>query len=268
MFKQILPAILLLASATAFSQSSKPSLTIYTGAAIPIGHFAGDDNAGSENGFAKIGPLLNIAADWSLNKKWGVEVAVHGQLNPLDTKGLESAFFARSFYTALSVGTTVGGMPMLGGPAARYENWKFNSASWFTTGLLTGATLNLPLNTKTTFTAKALIGGMYVSKPDIKGKSLSDTENAYYSQEQKGGLGFSYKTLAGLNWKLNDKISLATGISYFAVSSATFKDVRTVFSATTFSGGMPLGATESSNTTDIKQDISTLNVNMGLTFKL
>lgn len=264
MLNRIFLASLLLGSTTLFAQSKRPSISFNPGLAVPIGNFGGSDEPGSKNGFAKAGPQFNIGINWPLDKRFGIEVMVHGQLNPLDTKGLAKAFHARPFYSSIAVGSADGTVPMLSGPAARYENWKFEKHDWQMAGIMAGPTLNLQINDKVSFTAKAMAGGMLVSKPRIAGKSESPTDVAAFLQYKESGFGFSYGASAAIKWRISNRVSLVAGVNYLGIPEVTFKDVTTAFS-TSSSGGV---STINSQAVTFKQSISSLNFHVGIVIRL
>jgi opacity protein-like surface antigen len=267
---RILAAALLLSCTAAFSQEKSPSLSIATGIAAPVGNFKNTDSSGSEAGFAKAGPFLRVEMSWPVSKRLSFVAAVHGQLNPLNARGLEKAFNNMTIYRSDVIGyASGGGMPIFpdATPGA-YKNWKFEKGNWISAGLYAGAGVNVPLSNNVSFTGNLLIGAMYVFKPEGRGVSQSATDNATFYQSKKGGIGFSYQANAGINWKVTDRLSLFATIGYLGAPAVKFRNVHTVLSTTHYSGGIPVSATESFNSNTLKQSVSTVNFTIGLRWRL
>ena len=262
MLNRIILSLALLISSLAFGQT-KPTFSINSGIALPIGNFGANDES-AKNGFAKSGPQVNLGINWPLNKKFGIELMAHGQLNPLDTRGLANKFNGQSFYSPVAVGYSPGSVELIGMPGSPVTNWKFEKASWQTAGLLVGPTINLPINDKLSFTGKVMAGAMYVVKPEIEGRAELNPGYAQFSQIKQDAVAFSYSANAGLKWKITDRISLTAGVSYFAVPEATFKKVHTIYGEYG-TGGF---GTENFESYTIKQKISTLNFNIGIIIRL
>jgi hypothetical protein len=262
MLSRIFILLCLFSSFIAFGQE-RPTLSFTKGIAIPIGSFGSKDSESDKKGYAKLGPQANISINWPLNKRFGIELMAHGQLNPIDKSALAKEFNSRGFYSPISVGYSDNQVNIIGMPASP-PNWKFDKANWLTAGLLAGPIINVPINDKLTFTGKAMIGAMYVSKPKIHGTSELPAEYLRYRQDKKGSVGFSYNAYAGLKWKISDRVALNAGISYFGVPSVTFRNVHTTFNTNT-SGGV---ATENFQSSTIRQNISSLNFHIGITIRL
>lgn len=250
-------------------QANRPSLKLSVGAAAPLGKFGQDEINNSRSGFAKTGVLIDLSYARSLSKRIWVEVMLHGQQNPLNTSALEDGFSNTPFYQGVYVSPVVGPPPPPSS-GTTYKNWKFEDDNWLTASLLFGVNGRYPLGASQKLFAQArlMLGPVYVSSPEINGTSSSPTATAHLEQTDANGWGVAYTAGGGVEYDVSNSIYLLGKLDVFGTTSIKFKDIKATL--TTFTGPVSNPATVSQTTVtgDAKQAVSTLNVAVGIGFRL
>jgi hypothetical protein len=266
----LLPLTLLLIYTPGYSQSKKTSyLSFSIAPSFAIGKYAQKDATKSSSGFASAGESANISYDHLTNSRFGWSVALHGQRNPLNIKALANAMSQFGFYEGFYVSSSPNPVPPQS-QATKYGNWKFDNNSWWLGSLLLGGNVETrgEGSNKFSFTAKLMIGAVYASAPEIKGKSTSDTAIAQIKQTGATGFGFAYTINSGIKFKLNNRVYFLTQLEYFGTSNITFKDVQITFASAHYSNGFPTSASSQTATGNAKQTIASVNLNVGIGINL
>ena len=268
MLRRIAPLLLLIAiSQSLFSQNSstRPSISISVGPSFPLDDFGRSDLRDNGSGFAGIGPALNLAYFHPLNKNIGLVLSGSGQMNPINTRKLESEFndlrFAPSTLSFYS--------PVLLQPI-KYEHWKFEKGSWWAANIMAGIQLSTePAKNDISFYTRVLFGIAYLSMPEFEGQSQTDTLIASFSQNGSDGFGFSYGFGAGINYSLNTKTYLLANLGWNGTANIKLKEITST-SVTIKNPGDPGNMVVSSQTMtgDGKQTLQALNITFGIGFRL
>ena len=271
--KIILSGIILLYFVTAIAQQSKQKskIELSFGASVPFSTFASGKPGTHIRGFANIGQALTISYFHPTENKLGFMAMLLGQRNPLNTSTLEEKFSSTPFNTGFStVPWPPTGPPP---PPTYYDNWSFSSEAWYTTSLLAGAYMNIPLEEKTNlfFNIKAAIGGAYASSPEYKGYTQSDTATVAVFQKKNHAFGFSYTVSPGLTYLINPATNLSFNIHYFGTASMKFKKMETGGTMMETTPG-PFGPTTAHSgwqtTGDVQQSLQAINISLGIQFAL
>jgi hypothetical protein len=255
---------------TVLAQDGKnPSrLEIGLGASIPIGtHSSGEINRHIK-GFANTGQAVSISYYHRTKSKLGFLMMLSAQRNPLNTKALEEKYSNAPFYTF----TPSSGPPLPMTPKY-YDNWNFNKEAWHTFSLMFGGYTNIPFNagSKFSFNAKAAIGVVYASSPEYKGIMQSDTAVIAIQQMDDHAIGFSYCLSPALHYSITPATQLTFNLTYFGTLNMNFKDVETAGTAMEQQPGQPGPNTTYSGwkfTSNLEQSIQTINICLGLSFRL
>ena len=254
----------------AFSQNkkAKQSLSIGIGPSFPLGDFGSKDLSDNGAGFAGIGQALNIDYVLPFSKNFGFVVSATGQRNPVNTKKLEESFNQTVFSTPyLIFGGGVTSPVLI--PAIKYEHWNFEKATWWSGNAMAGIQMSSePDKYGVNFYSRVLFGAQYVSMPKFQGKSETDTLIATYTQTTSHGIGFAYSFSAGMNYSLSNKTFLFANAGYTGTSKIKMEDINTTMVVAKNPGTIGGSISSSSRTGDGKQDFLTLNVTVGIGFRL
>jgi hypothetical protein len=253
-----------------YSQSKKADgLNITIGPSLPIGKYAEKDAIKTSYGFAKAGEAVNISYVHLSNNKFGWSIALHGQKNPLNTKAYANAMSQLNYYEGVFASSSPNPNPPQGQPN-KYGNWKFDKNSWSSGSILLGAYgQSVPAESnKFCLTAKVMMGAIYVSTPELNGKSTSDTVIAQLKRTGAKAFGLAYIVNGGVKFKLNDRIYFLTEVEYFGTSDIIFKNMQATFTSTHYSNGNPTSANSQMATGNVKQTIASINLNIGIAIRL
>jgi hypothetical protein len=218
----ILGAFLLMLNVSAQKNNSKNLLTVSFGPSIPIGNYANTNLSNDDAGFAKTGETINICFEHKLNKHFGIAAMMYGQKNVINTAAMAQQFGQLQF------------MEPYAGPGqqpptttyVRYPDWSFDKNNYYLGSFLIGATNEFAIGKtdKLSFVAKAMIGAVNATSPQLKGQSITDTAGAFVNQNKVSGWGLSYLINAGLKYRLNNKWSLLFSTEYVGTNSIQFKN--------------------------------------------
>lgn len=215
-----------------FSQN-KGVVSISLGPSIPIGEFASKDINNSSAGYAKTGALLDISFSYKLGKIFGVSVLLRGQ-----TDNLDNAAFG------IDLANQTG------------NNWSVSSKPWSMGGLMFGGYGSFLVSPKVSFDAKAMIGFLRVTSPEINTTLSGSGGSGWLKQNSVVATSFSYILSGGFKFDIGKKTCLLTNLDYL-VSKPEFRNVEVVTSL----GGAPQIST-------FRQNIQTINFSMGIGLKL
>lgn len=235
---------------TAFSQTKeKDLLSVSIGPAFAMSKFAGSNASDPSAGLAKTGAAIAVSWSKMLSPYIGIAVQVQGQYNPVNTTALKKLFEDQT----------------------GYSNWTIDKAGWLYGALLAGPQSQMPIDeaNKMQFVARVMAGIAYAKSPGITAQSKNANTAGDIQQNKKTATGFILSTMAGLHYSVNNSVLLTAALSYSGTNKMTFKQVKTI---TTTSQGTP-GTPEYSiqrfaTTVDEKQSISSLNVLVGVAFRL
>jgi hypothetical protein len=253
---------------SATAQTSRPSLSIGAGLAVPMGKFAETKVNNAESGFAKTGTMVNIAYSQPVGRRIWAEVTVQFQRNPLNTKKMEEAFSNTRFNQGVFVSPTV--PPQSTFPDTLFQNWKFKNDSWLTSSLLLGINGRYPMGPSNKIFARARIsaGPVYVVSPEIDGTSTGTNGVTYLKQTSESGWGMAFTAGGGIEFELNSRLYFITNVQSFLTTGVKFEDVTTTLTSLSGPSSNPSTVIQTSATADAKQTISTLNFNVGVGLKL
>lgn len=192
-------------------------------------------------------------------------------MNPINTKKLESEFNdLRLLQSTIYFGT---GFPIyVPSPlqTTKYEHWKFEKGSWWSGNIMAGVQLSTePSKKDISFYARILFGAAYLSMPEFKGQSQTDTTIASFTQNGSDGFGFAYGFGAGINYSLNKKTYLLTNLGWNGTANIKLKEITSTF-VTVKNPGNPANTVVTSQSTmgDGKQTLQALNITFGIGLKL
>ncbi len=239
--------------------SERSSLSISIGTSVPVGDFSKTDPNNTSAGYAKTGETLTLSFGYKLTKTIGLEAAVYGQRNALNTGEYEKQLGETYFFR----------------DERNYSNWEVEKKRWMTGSVLAGVTGEYAIDqtNKISIKAKALAGFALVKSPDLKAESKSADAYAVFSGEYGSAKGISVLLGVGIQYKLNNRFSLFLNSDYFTTRKISFKDSKEAIIAT--DGGLivpglyniensrnaPLSFGQIGNR---EQTISSLNLNTGL----
>lgn len=244
------------------------TISFSIGPSFAVGDFAKKDINNKCAGFAKTGEQINISFENKLNKNFGIAAMLSGQNNPISTSSLEKQFSQQKFYSlGFYSGNTQSPPPT--SQYTIYPNWKFEKKSWLSAAFLLGGFIDAPLNqTKSiSFTAKVMVGIIYVSAPKFSGKSTSDTASAQIMQNFASGFGLAYLAEAGLKFNISKNIYFLSGINYISTNQIKFKNGKEAFTSVN-TGSFPYAFGSTKTGTTSKQNISAINLNLWIGLKL
>lgn len=239
------------------------------GPSIPIGNYGSKDMKNNLAGFAKIGLSVNLSYGHKLGKHVGISAMLLGQLNPLNKKALENEFSQAKISNGVWFSSSTTDPPPSPPSYTIYPNWKFDKDSWKMGSFLLGADGEFPSHSRNLFLmAKAMMGVIYVSSPEISGSSTTDTATANVKQSSVSAFGISYLLRGGIKYMVNRKISILFSVDHFSTNNIKFKDIKATFNSVKYVDGYPSSTTQSSTTADGKQKINAINVNVGIQLKI
>jgi len=188
-------------------------------------------------------------------------------MNPINTKTLETEFNDLRFSPS-TIYFGIFGPTLL--PTIKYEHWKFEKGSWWASNIMAGIQLSTePSKTDITFYTRILFGVAYLSMPEFKGESQTDTLIASFTQNGSDGFGFSYGFGAGINYSLNKKTFLLANLGWIGTANIKLKEITSTF-VTVKNPGNPgnMVVTSQSTMGDGKQTLQALNVTFGIGLRL
>ena len=259
----ILLFIIISAPYLLFAQSilERYSLSLSIGTSIPIGDFSKTDGKNMFSGYAKTGETAKLSFSYKLTEIIGLEAMAYGQRNALNTGEFETQLGETYFFQ----------------DGRNYSNWEVEKKRWMTGSFLAGVTGEYAIDhaNKISIKAKALSGLALVKSPDLKTESKSADAFAAFRGEYGSAKGIAVLFGAGLQYKLNNRLSLLINSDYFTTKKLSFRESTETIIAT--DGGLVVPGLyniENSQNPPIsfgqignrEQKISSLNLNAGLRF--
>lgn len=246
----------------------KHTIAISVGPSVPVGAFADKKTTQETAGFAQTGLQVNASYVHRVSKHFGIAAMLFGQRHALDTKAMEQEFAQMGFSTGVYTGPDP--FPTPEPTYTYYPNWQFDKNAWLTGSLLLGVEGGFPVKGSRALSiiTRAMLGAAYATSPELEGSSVTDTATARYEMESGSGFGLSYLLRGGIQYGVNDKISLLFSADYLGTSGITFPDVKATFTAAKYDNGFPSQMSQSTITADGRQKIATVNFNIGIGLKL
>jgi hypothetical protein len=227
--KKRLLVILLCISSYAFAQD-KGYIALSGGGAIPLGKFANTDVNANDVGYAKAGGFFDLSFNYKLYKNFGISSILRAQFNGFNTKAV----------TDQNSG----------------QNKSTSAQPWKTQSLMAGAYYALPLGKKFSFESRAMLGASNAILPQVDQSSTFLGNNYTSTTHSKSAIALSYLLGVGAKMNIRSKLCALFTVDYTS-SNPNFKQVE---SSTTFNN--------MTQYTDVKLRISSLNIGLGIGFRL
>jgi hypothetical protein len=218
----------------ATAQKNKGYVGISIGSSTPLGDLSSKDLDNDAAGFADAGAVVDISFAYKLGEgNFGVAGVIRGQANPLDVQAIVDEFAKE-----------VPGV-----------NWSLESDGWGIGGLMVGGYGAFPISEKTSFEARALIGFLTTSSPEMTVTGSVPGAAIWVKQATASASSFSFNLGAGFRFNLGEKVCLLTSMDYLG-SNPEFSNVVTTSS-------------DGDRTTDTwSQSMGTFNVSLGIGVRL
>ena len=259
-------------SVSAQHSTGNGSFELTIGASLPFSKYASGETKVHNKGYAKIGEAINLSYFHPTKNKVGLLVMFLGQRNPLNTKALENKYSNSSYNSLTSffgAGTYPFPNPPPPMPEVYYKNWAFNKDAWYSASLLVGAYTGLPISKeeKLSMTLKAGIGAAYVSSPEYRGVTHTDTSVVSILQQSNHAFGFAYSISPGLLYAFKPGTSISFHVNYFGTAAMNFDKMKTSGRIET-EGGITGSVSTWMFTSDVEQSVQTINLAIGIRFDL
>lgn len=255
----------------AFSQeNNKAQISLTAGPAFPTGQFANTNLSDEASGFAKPGEAISLSLVQPISKDWALVASLADQRNPVNTKAFESGFSNLTFFPGIySITGPNDPPPQLN--YVKYPNWKFEHRSWQYATLQAGIQRRFfPGNKKKVcLAANVTIGALYVTSPQLKGSSTTDTATATITQSKSSAVGLIYSLGIGMNYFLNKRVFLTSNLNYTGTDKVTFKDMRSTLTTTHGAySTFDYSVQQSMQTVNGKQSLGSMSLLVGVGFTL
>lgn len=216
------------------AQDKRGYIGISLGSSIPMGDLSSKDANNNAAGFANPGAVFDVTFAYKLGKgNFGITALLRGQANPSDAQSLADEIANQN-------------------PGIL---WTVETGNWGIGGLMVGGFGSFPISDKASFDTRAMIGFLSASSPQININAIGAGGTAWIRQYAASATSFSYLFGAGFKFDIGRKLYLLTNLDYLG-SNPEFTNVETVTSLGERSSGT------------YSQSLGTLNVNVGLAFKL
>lgn len=238
--------------------AQKNTFSIAAGPSIPLGQYSNTNIQRISSGGAKPGSQINLSFDHKVNSSFSFSVMAFAQSHGINAREAAKFLSERSYRYRYNLTDSV-----------YYKNWKFDKNRWLNAGLLLGGKNEFFLNKQLSLTTKALIGIVFTTSPTLSAKSLSDSTEGTFSRSGKSGHAVAYVFDAGVKYKLNQKLFVLLGLQYLGTNHVKFEQViQRTSSKITYDAGYSSQVSFQRITADFWQSIQTLDVNIGIGFKL
>lgn len=215
------------------AQHNKGYIGFTIGPSMPLSEFGSKDENNDDAGWANTGAVTEIMFAYKLGGgNFGITALLRGQAHPLDEDAIENA------YTKQFQGI----------------NWRVESDVWTLGGLMVGGFGSFPISEKASFDARALIGLMNATSPEIKVNGSVSGGSAWIKQSRKEASSLSLLFGAGFKFDLSSRLCFLTNFDILQ-SVQEFNNIETT---TSF-------GTRETNTR--KQNMASFNLGLGLAYK-
>ena len=231
----ILLSILFISSSTAqkrMSLSRSPErfyLGVNVGPSFPQSDFA-EKNVSPSSGYAKIGYRLELYGGVNILGMFGLSAMGFLNINGTDPEKFKDKL--NSEYPG--------------------NSWQTDSKNWTLFGALGGVSFHYPINNRTIFHVSLLGGYLNAESPELKFTSGSSE----YKIESKTASSWSYMTLLGTNYYLDQNVSLTLDFEFLG-SNPRFDNVRTTSN---------IGGNFSESTTSFSRQMNAFNIALGFKY--
>lgn len=221
-------------SSTDKGSKDKGYIAISLSSSTPTGDFGSKDINNSSAGLAKTGTSFDISFAYKFGKSFGLSAMIRRQANPVDNQVLLDELYKEN-------PTVV---------------WTADSKDWMIGGLLFGGYGSFPIGQgKTSFNARAMIGFLHASSPDITLTGVQVGTSAWVKLNSASATSFSYLFGAGFKFNVGSKVCLLLNLDYLG-TSPEFQNAKTTTSKGT------------SHTHTFKQSFGTINFGVGVGLRL
>lgn len=199
------------------------------GASFPSGQFS----EASSLAAAKDGVYFSILFEKPEFNNFGYIASAFSQIIPIDKESIAT------YYGTKNSGT-----------------WTVDGKNWVTGGAMVGGYVFYPFDAKNILSieARVMIGGIYISMPDVTYKQTGTTR----TDELTGGIGGSFAYQLGTGFRINASTSICFMINFDFIGST--------FNYEAFSGSSNIG--QIYNVEKSSQPVNTLNLSFGVGFIL
>jgi hypothetical protein len=254
--KRLLPLLILacLSGTRSWSQN-KSSLHLSLGGALPIGEFASKDVNDPASGLANFGGLAELGYSHLLNDNhWGLTIGIRGRLNGIDKNANSSAL--RKLYPLYS--------------------WSSSNSSWKALSAMAGVYYMLPACNRLDVRMELSLGAANCYLPDYTVLGILDTAHtgatAFVQAKvnKEHAVSFSGMAKAGVVYHLNKQLDLLANLDFWYLNpdfkhvTQTVLDAKGLVVPGLISPGNATSVSVTSQTRDYKQNMSTLNLSVGV----
>jgi hypothetical protein len=227
----ILPMIARSQDSVLVVPDKKGYLAIMLGPSFPLGDYGDNDiEYNDQAGMAKTGfSLFLLDFGYKFHHNLGITASWVGGANPVDAQAMAD-FLAQNN----------------GG------SWKVEAGAYSYGGLYAGPFITFPLE-KLDIDLRAVVGFASAFFPEIK---VTESAGFRYTQSNESATCFGYSFGGGARIHLSKSISFITRLDYIAMEPEA--EVTISFP----------GSTNQDQTFEIKQPMNTLNLNLGIAFRL
>jgi hypothetical protein len=234
--KQYLLSVALVSSIALQSaaQGEKGFVGLSLGPNVPMGNFNSRNVNNGEAGFARTGGSFDISAGYKLGgSHFGITAMLRAHSNSYDVQPLvEDLKFQ-----------------------APQVNWNVESSAWRMGGLLLGGFGSIPISEKVYFDARALVGIVNATSPQINITGSDATETFWVKRDARTARSFAYLFGAGFKFDIAPKWYLLTNIDYIG-TTVEFPNIELTSS---------LGDRQRFG---IEQEMASFNLSVGVALKL
>ena len=213
----------------------KGYIALSLGSSIPVGEFASQDINNEKAGLAKLGAFIDISYATKLGKSFGISVLLRGQSNAIDNHRIEAEL------SKLNPGI----------------NFTVSSKNWGASNLMIGGYGSFPLNSDnhSSFETRALIGILSGTSPEILFNATYGNTSQNYITRSVSATSYSFLIGVGFKFEVSKKLCVLTNVDILG-SEPKFN-----YKVITYS-------TTPGESFDFRQQITTVNVGVGVGFRL
>ena len=259
--KYLLPLLILTCLSTTRSWSqNNSSLHLSLGGALPIGKFASKDVNDPASGLANLGGLAELGYSHPLkDNHWGLTIGIRGRLNGIDKNANSSAL--RQIYPLYT--------------------WSSPNSSWKALSAMAGVYYILPAASKLDVRMEISLGAANCYLPEYSVLGILDTAHtgatAFVQAKvnKAHAISVSGMAKAGIVYHLNQRLNLLANLDFWYLDP-NFKQVtqtvivvdHMVTPGYIYPGNSLDPPSINIQTRDYKQNMSTLNLTVGLGISL
>lgn len=219
----------------------KSFVAINLGLSIPTGNFGSKSFDNSESAYASTGFLFDVTYGYKISPNFGITAMWRNQANGIDTDK-----YKQDLEDYLDNNTN-----------AFYPRAEIEAGSFKLNGIIVGLYTMLPVSKNTSFDTRVLLGYSLATTPSFSTVVYEYGNKSLTINRERAETGaFSYLIGAGLKKTVSEKTYLMVNIDFYS-AKAEWKGVKeTVYSHR--------NGYYSSNTYNLAQNLSTVNISIGL----